>query len=94
MNAAVGHYGYFDFQRNQGAGYFDDGRPNVFFKQYSDGSNFAGVFLQGMGLDEKESLRVSLGFARMFSSNPGAADQVRFTKYGWQAANAGGLDGL
>ncbi len=82
MDNDVGHLGRFDFQRN-----YND---KAFISQYTNSANFAvGVYLAGAGYSLESALAIAGGFAKMFSSNAGDPNQVKFWTLGWEAARSG-----
>lgn len=86
INAAVGHYGTFDFQRNAGAGKLS---ANTFYPAYTDASNYAvGIYMNGAGYSLQGTHEVAEIFARMFSSNSGSPGQTQWQTNGWNAAQA------
>jgi uncharacterized protein RhaS with RHS repeats len=86
MNAAVGHFGAYDFQRN----YLN----NEFTGAYTDASNYAvGVYLQGAGYSLEQALAIAQFFAQSMSSNAGDPRQQGFWLEGWNDANLGRLPG-
>ena len=90
--ANIYHYGQFDFQRNMGQGYEASG--NTFYPVYIDASNYAvGVYLNGAGCSLDSTLKIAAMAARFISSNAGSSRQAQWTRYGWQAANAGKPNG-
>jgi RHS repeat-associated protein len=86
VNAAVGHFGNFDFQRNAA--------NNTFTGAYADASNYAvGVYMQGAGYSLGSTVAIAQSFSYSMSSNPGDPRQQEFWKAGWMDANAGLLAG-
>jgi len=76
-NAAVGHFGTFDFQR--------DG--NTFYSAYTDASNYAvGVYMAGAGYTLDQTIDIGRLFAFGYSSNAGAAAQREWWERGWTDA--------
>ena len=88
INAAVGHYGTFDFQRNAGNG--ENTTENVFYSQYTNASNFSvGVFMRGAGFTLEASIEIATSFARAFSSNTNELGlQISWWTLGWLAADS------
>ena len=84
INAAVGHYGLFDFQR--------DGQTNTNYPAYKHASNYAvGVFMAGAGYTREGTIYISETFARGYSSNY-ERDKVprkTWTSRGWDDAHSG-----
>jgi len=85
INAAVGHYGAFDFQRNEGKGYQSLG--NAFYKDYTDASNYAvGVYMSGAGYSLPGTVVIASRFAKLMSSNAGDPRQKEMWTKGWNDA--------
>jgi RHS repeat-associated protein len=82
VNAAVGHFGTFDFQRSAA--------NNSFIGAYTDASNYAvGVYMQGAGYSLSQTVAIAQLFGHSMSSNAGDPRQQEFWEAGWMAANAG-----
>jgi hypothetical protein len=78
MNASVGHYGTFDFQRER------DAQGNTTFKTaYTPASNLAvGAYLYSAGYTKLGATVISDTFALFKSSNAGDANQTLFRNIG------------
>jgi len=84
INAAVGHYGLFDFQR--------DGQTNTNYSAYKHASNYAvGVFMAGAGYTRQGTIDISETFASLFSSNyeKDKFERKYWTSRGWDDAHFG-----
>jgi len=84
IDAAVGHYGRFDFQR--------DAKTDTFFHPYRNASNYAvGVFMAGAGYTREMTGFISESFASRYSSNylTDMAERKEWTNRGWDDAHAG-----
>ncbi len=84
INAAVGHYGKFDFQR--------DGVTNTFYTSYKHASNYAvGVFMAGAGYSLDRTISISETFASHYSSNyiKDKFERKYWTSRGWDDAHCG-----
>jgi hypothetical protein len=80
INAAVGHFGTYDFQR-------DDGK---FYTSYTNASNYAvGVYMAGAGYSYETSIGIARFFANLYSSNAGAESQKAWRTKGWNDATNG-----
>jgi RHS repeat-associated protein len=74
INAAVGHYGMYDFQRSGGD----------FYTQYTPASNYAvGAFMEGAGFSLDATTFIGETFAKWMSSNAGDPNQKAWWKRGW-----------
>ena len=74
---AIGHYGTYDFQRNDG----------VFYSAYTDASNYAvGVYMAGAGYSYNATIAIGAIFADLYSSNAGSEGQKRWWTRGWNDA--------
>ena len=81
-NAAEGQFGTYDFQRNAS--------ENTFYTQYTNASNFGvGVYLNGAGFSEDQSLGISWVYSELFSnvSEKTRVNQGYWLIQGWQYAN-------
>jgi len=82
MNAAVGQYGSFDFQRSRGSS-----GNTTYYPAYQVASNVAvGAYLNGTGIPEILSNAIEDTFAFFKSSNAGNGDQIMGQEIGWDAA--------
>ncbi len=84
INAAIGHYGKYDFQR--------DGATRTYYAAYKHASNYAvGVYMAGGGFSRETTITISERFASYYSSN---YEKERFqrkywTSRGWDDAHSG-----
>jgi hypothetical protein len=77
---AVGHFGRYDFQRENG----------IFYSAYTDGSNYAvGAYMAGAGFSYSETMAIAGFFARFESSNAGSEKQRTWWTKGWNDAKNG-----
>src|SRR5271169_4853447 len=77
---AVGHYGTYDFQRDQG----------VFYSAYTNASNYAvGVYMAGAGYSYDATIAIGTLFANLYSSNAGSESQRTWWTRGWNDATNG-----
>ncbi|HEV2365421.1 MAG TPA: RHS repeat-associated core domain-containing protein [Caulobacteraceae bacterium] len=82
MNAAVGQYGRFDFQRSR-----DSSGNTTYYPAYQFASNVAvGAYLNGTGIPEILSNAIEDIFASLKSSNAGSGDQIMGQEIGWDVA--------
>ena len=84
IDAALGHCGRFDFQR--------DAKNNTFYHPYRNASNYAvGVFMAGAGYPRGTTSFISESFASRFSSNylKDMAERKEWTNRGWDDGHAG-----
>jgi len=84
INAAVGHYGIFDFQR--------DSSTNTYYSVYKHASNYAvGVFMAGAKYSKEVTHLISEGFASVWSSNYDTDREERkyWTSKGWDDGHSG-----
>ena len=89
INSDVGHFGNFDFQRQI---HFLQPDNFDFILAYTDSANYAvGVYMNGAGYSLDETINVSGGFAKLFSSNSGDPQQLKMWKAGWNDAENGQL---
>jgi hypothetical protein len=78
MNAAVGHYGTFDFQRTR-----DSAGNTTFYSGYTPVSNFAvGTYLYSAGFSKSVGSFIANTFALFKSSNTGDSAQATYPKFG------------
>jgi RHS repeat-associated protein len=86
IKTAVGQYGMFDYQRNEGAGKL---ATNNFYPAYTDASNVAvGVYMNGAEYGPKEIHVIGYIYAVTHSSNAGTPAQNAMWQAGWNAANS------
>ncbi len=84
-NAAVGHYGTYDFQRS-----VDSAGNTTFYTQYQFVSNVAaGAYMYGTGVPEIVANGIEDAFGNSMSSNAGAQNQIGGQEVGWDAASGG-----
>jgi hypothetical protein len=77
---AVGHYGTYDYQRDEG----------VFYSAYTDASNYAvGVYMAGAGYSYDATIAIAGFFANLHSSNAGSERQRTWWTRGWNDATNG-----
>lgn len=77
---AVGHYGTYDYQRDEG----------VFYSAYTDASNYAvGVYMAGAGYTYDATIAIAGFFANLHSSNAGSERQRTWWTRGWNDATNG-----
>jgi hypothetical protein len=84
IDAAIGHYGKFDFQR--------DGTTNTFYHPYVHASNYAvGVFMAGAGYSRERTIDISETFSYLYSSNyvKDKFERKYWTSRGWDDAHSG-----
>ncbi|MGH6811578.1 MAG: hypothetical protein ACREDM_04295 [Methylocella sp.] len=84
VDAAVGHYGRFDFQR--------DSATNTYYPEYKHASNYAvGVFMAGAGYTREQTSNISETFAYFYSGNykTGMVERKYWTYRGWDDAQDG-----
>ena len=84
INAAIGHYGEFDFQR--------DAATNTFYHPYVHASNYAvGVFMAGAGYSRQDTIDISEAFSWAYSSNyiKDKFQRKYWTSCGWDDAHFG-----
>jgi RHS repeat-associated protein len=85
MNASVGHYGTFDFQRSR-----DNAGKTTFYAGFTPVSNFAvGVYEQSAGFNRFAASTIANVFAFWKSSNFGDPAQARYRNLGYEAAAKG-----
>jgi hypothetical protein len=85
VNAYVGHYGTFDYQRSR-----DTAGNTTFYSGFTNVSNFdVGVYMQAAGYSRTASSTIAEGFARLFSSNAGDPLQRLFWNLGYDTASQG-----
>jgi hypothetical protein len=76
---AVGQFGTYDFQR-------DDG---MFYSEYTDASNYAvGVYMAGAGYSYEATIAIGSTFASQYSSNAGSERQKTWWTRGWNDATS------
>lgn len=84
-NAAVGHYGAFDFQRSNGSA-----GNTTFYSGYTPVSNFAlGAYLYGAGIPKEVASLIANTFAFFKSSNAGDPEQATYRNMGYDMAASG-----
>jgi hypothetical protein len=77
---AVGHYGTYDYQRDEG----------VFYSAYTDASNYAvGVYMAGAGYSFDATIAIAGFVANLQSSNAGSERQSGWWTRGWNDATNG-----
>ena len=87
INDAVGHFGTFDFQRNEGKGKCP---TNTFYPAYTDASNYAvGVYMNGAGYSLDMTLFIAGTFASLFCRMLCTPPQRQWWTNGWNAAQSG-----
>ncbi len=81
---AIGHYGTYDFQRDE--------KQNLFYDEYKHTANYAvGVYMRGAGFSLPMTKIIAGGFARSMSSNAGDPKQSTWWVNGWKDADSGNL---
>ncbi len=79
---AVGHFGTFDFQRQES--------KKLFVSDYVNASNFAvGIYMKGAGFSLGMTKFIAGLFAHAASSNAGSPEQSAWWTNGWYAADLG-----
>ncbi|MFZ0932087.1 MAG: hypothetical protein WAN11_26040 [Syntrophobacteraceae bacterium] len=79
---AIGHFGTFDFQRQED--------KNLLISEYTNASNFAvGVYMRGAGFSLQWTKFIAGLFALTMSSNAGDPNQSVWWTNGWYAADLG-----
>ena len=85
VNANVGHYGTFDYQRSR-----DAAGNTTFYSGYTNVSNFdVGVYMQSAGYSRTATSAIANGFALFKSSNFGDLLQALFRNLGYDTAAKG-----
>lgn len=85
MNAAVGHYGTFDFQRSR-----DSAGNTTFYSGYTPVSNFSvGAYLYSAGFSKSVGSFIANTFALFKSSNVGDPAQATYRNLGYDTAARG-----
>ena len=85
VNANVGHYGTFDYQRNR-----DSAGNTTFYSGFTNVSNFdVGVYMESAGYSRAATSAIANGFALFKSSNFGDQLQALFRNLGYDTAAKG-----
>jgi RHS repeat-associated protein len=85
MNAAVGHYGTFDFQRSR-----DSAGNTTFYSGYTPVSNFSvGAYVYSAGFSKSVGSFIANTFALFKSSNAGDPAQATYRNLGYDTAARG-----
>jgi RHS repeat-associated protein len=85
LNANVGQYGTFDFQRSR-----DSAGNTTFYSGFTNVSNFSvGVYLQSAGYSQWAGSAIANGFALLRSSNFGDPNQALYRNLGFDTAAKG-----
>jgi hypothetical protein len=78
--SAIGQFGTYDFQRDNG----------IFYSAYTNASNYAAcVYMAGAGYSYDATIAIAVAFASLFSSNAGAESQTTWWTKGWNDATNG-----